>query len=126
TVSSVSPKYCRRSEWPTIAPRTPSSTSIGAEISPVNAPSRAQWTFCAYVAIPLETTVASDTYGGQRVESTPAGGSNASQNAAASRGPLNIFQFPATSTTPHLMRARGIGAPSASGSDRDASPTAGV
>ena len=35
TVSSVSPKYWRRSEWPTIAPAAPSSSSIGAEISPV-------------------------------------------------------------------------------------------
>ncbi len=40
TVSSVSPKYCRRSEWPTSEPATPSSSSIGAEISPVYAPSR--------------------------------------------------------------------------------------
>ena len=35
TVSSVSPKYWRRSEWPTSEPATPSSSSIGAEISPV-------------------------------------------------------------------------------------------
>ena len=35
TVSSVSPKYCRRSEWPTSEPTTPSSSSNGAEISPV-------------------------------------------------------------------------------------------
>src|SRR3954454_21447064 len=35
TVSSVSPKYCRRSEWPTIAPFTPSSVSMAAETSPV-------------------------------------------------------------------------------------------
>ncbi len=48
TVSSVSPKSCRRSEWPTIAPVTPSSSSIGADTSPVNAPSSSQWTFCAY------------------------------------------------------------------------------
>src|SRR5207248_496250 len=35
TVSSVSPKYCRRSEWPTMAPAAPTSSSIGAESSPV-------------------------------------------------------------------------------------------
>ena len=52
TVSSVSPKYCRRSEWPTSEPATPSSSSIGAEISPVYAPSGSQWTFCAYVVRP--------------------------------------------------------------------------
>ena len=47
TVSSVSPKYCRRSEWPTSDPTTPSSSNSGAEISPVYAPSGSQWTFCA-------------------------------------------------------------------------------
>ena len=41
------PEDWRRSEWPTSAPWTPSSTSICAEISPVKAPSGAQWTFCA-------------------------------------------------------------------------------
>ena len=55
TVSSVSPKYWRRSEWPTSEPATPSSSSIGAEISPVYAPSCSQWTFCAYVVRPAST-----------------------------------------------------------------------
>jgi hypothetical protein len=47
TVSSLSPKYCRRSEWPTRDPTTPSSSSIGGEISPVYAPSLSQCTFWA-------------------------------------------------------------------------------
>ena len=34
SASSVSPKSWRRSEWPTIAPATPSSASIGIETSP--------------------------------------------------------------------------------------------
>jgi hypothetical protein len=42
TVSSVSPKYCRRSECPMIAPFTPSSRNIAAETSPVYAPSVVQ------------------------------------------------------------------------------------
>ncbi len=35
TPSSVSAKYCRRSEWPRIAWVTPMSFSIAAETSPV-------------------------------------------------------------------------------------------
>ena len=38
---SVSPNSSRRSEWPRITPWTPTSVSIGAETSPVNAPSSA-------------------------------------------------------------------------------------
>ena len=52
TPASVSPKYWRRSEWPTSEPAAPSPSSIGAEISPVYAPSSSQWTFCAYVVSP--------------------------------------------------------------------------
>ena len=35
TVSSVSPKYWRRSEWPTMTCVTPASSSIAVETSPV-------------------------------------------------------------------------------------------
>jgi hypothetical protein len=45
TVSSVSPKYCLRSLCPMMAYSTPRLRSIGALISPVNAPLSAQWTF---------------------------------------------------------------------------------
>ena len=38
TVSSVSAKYWRRSEWPVMTYSTPRSTSISALISPVKAP----------------------------------------------------------------------------------------
>ena len=53
TVSLVSPKYCRRSLWPTKTHLAPTATSIGPEISPVNAPSFAQYRFCA----PISTRV---------------------------------------------------------------------
>ena len=99
TVSSVSPKYWRRSEWPTIAPETPSSSSIGAETSPVYAPSGAQCTFWAKTVCPLSTAAASETYDGQSTTSAPSGAVNTSQNARVSRGPLNIFQFAARSGT---------------------------
>ena len=51
TVTSVSPKYWRRSEWPMTTYSTPSSLSIGAEISPVKAPDSAQWQFSAPTAM---------------------------------------------------------------------------
>ncbi len=47
TVSSVSPKNWRRSEWPTITYSTASLASIGGLTSPVNAPWSSQWQFCA-------------------------------------------------------------------------------
>ena len=43
TTSSVSPKYCRRSEWPTITYDTLSLASIAGLISPVKAPLSSQW-----------------------------------------------------------------------------------
>jgi hypothetical protein len=39
TPPSVSPKYCRRSEWPRITYWQPASASIAGETSPVKAPS---------------------------------------------------------------------------------------
>ena len=44
---SVSLKYWRRSEWPSTTPWVSISVSIGAEISPVNAPLSASCMFCA-------------------------------------------------------------------------------
>ena len=38
TMESVSPKYCRRSLWPTMTYFTPRSLSMSAETSPVKAP----------------------------------------------------------------------------------------
>jgi hypothetical protein len=42
TVSSVSPKYCRRSECPTSTCVHPALFSMGPDTSPVNAPSLSQ------------------------------------------------------------------------------------
>src|SRR5437870_1465514 len=89
TVSSVSPKYWRRSEWPTREPTAPSSSSSGAEISPVYAPSCSQCTFCAYVVRPASTHSRRRVNGGQTTASSPA--------RAAGSGPRNIFQLPAIS-----------------------------
>ena len=47
TRSSVSPKYWRRSEWPTITYEQSSAVSIVAEISPVYAPFGSLCTSCA-------------------------------------------------------------------------------
>ncbi len=69
----------------------------------MNAPSRAQWTFCAKTGMPRPTAAASDVNAGQTTTSTPVGGSNSSRNATVSAGPLNIFQLPATSTRDDLM-----------------------
>ncbi|TML06129.1 MAG: hypothetical protein E6G36_00505 [Actinobacteria bacterium] len=103
TVSSVSPKYCLRSECPTIAPYTPSSRSISAETSPVYAPSASQCTFCAATAISVPasswTATASETNGGHTTRSTPVSSCSRRprQNSAVSAGPLYIFQLPAIS-----------------------------
>src|SRR5215203_3913906 len=42
THASVSPKISRRSECPTMTAPAPTSSSIGAETSPVNAPERSE------------------------------------------------------------------------------------
>jgi hypothetical protein len=44
---SVSPKYWRRSEWPSTTPCTSISASISADTSPVNAPLSASCMVCA-------------------------------------------------------------------------------
>ena len=53
TPSSVSAKYWRLSEWPRITCVTPASTSIGAETSPVKAPSFSKCMFWAATATAL-------------------------------------------------------------------------
>ena len=47
TPSSVSPNSWRRSEWPRITYRQPTSFSMGADTSPVNAPCGSAWQFWA-------------------------------------------------------------------------------
>ena len=68
TVSSVSPNSWRRSLWPTIPCWQPTSASMGADTSPVNAPCFSQWTFCAATSMaePLAawTAAASAVNGG--------------------------------------------------------------
>ena len=111
TVSSVSPKYWRRSEWPTIAPWTPSSRSIGAEISPVNAPSSSQCTFCAATRCPCPPALHRGRErdvrrADDRVDAQVRRRGTRRRTRRVSAGPLNIFQLPAISIglTPHRDR----------------------
>ncbi len=53
SASSVSPKSARRSEWPSRTPVAPASISMRHEISPVNAPSGASWTFWPHTPTPI-------------------------------------------------------------------------
>src|SRR5437764_1432276 len=114
--SSVSPKYWRRSECPTSEPATPRSSSIDADTSPVYAPSRSQWTFCANVVRPAATHSSRRVNGGQTIASTsiPA----IRSRSATGSGPRNIFQLPAMITTgsPRLRGAPCL--PGARGSRR--------
>ncbi len=104
SASSVSPNSCRRSEWPTIAPATPRSASIGIDTSPVNAPDPSSWTFCAQISIPLpaarSVAAASDVYGGHTTTSAAPSSETlpvrALRKASASPVVLFIFQFAAT------------------------------
>src|SRR5581483_3175434 len=104
SASSVSPKYWRRSECPTIAPHAPTSTSIGGETSPVNAPEASKWTFWAATTTGdpphRSITTGSAVNGGQIATSTPvrpaACGRKASRNSRACPRVLFIFQFAAT------------------------------
>ena len=98
--------------------------SIGAEISPVNAPSGSQCTFCAATAISVPariwTATPSEVNGGQTATSTPSRSASArfssTQNSAVSAWPLYIFQLPAISTSspPGLPRLPGNSFPSRS------------
>jgi len=104
TVSSVSPKYWRRSLWPMITYSTPRSFSIAAEISPVYAPAASQCTFCApsFTFDPAQAAAAAfkSVKGGQTTTSTCATSATSflipSISAAASDAVLFIFQLPAT------------------------------
>src|SRR3954469_3148312 len=100
---SVSLKYWRRSECPSSVPWTPSSFSIGADTSPVYAPSGSWCMFCAstFTSEPPRPSrvAASAVNGGQIATSTPLpSGSRASSFCVYSRASavvLNIFQLPA-------------------------------
>ena len=117
SASSVSQKRARRSEWPTIAPATPSSRSIGIAISPVNAPESASWTFWAAIRTGerrvRSAAAARAVAGGQITSSTPSSSPIAprkrSRNSSVSATVLCIFQFAATSgVKPGLRRCSGI------------------
>src|SRR3954451_12931890 len=102
SASSVSLKYWRRSEWPRTTASTSSSTSIGAEISPVNAPDSPSCMFWAATrtAVPRRrsTTSCSAVNGGQITTSlwvAAIRGNSASMNSAASATVLCIFQLAA-------------------------------
>ena len=69
-------------------PATPSPSSIGADTSPVYAPSGSQWTFCAYVVGPrARRTPARAVNGGQTMTSTPPSAVERAAEAAVSAGP---------------------------------------
>ena len=102
TVWSVSAKYWRRSEWPTMTYSTPRSTSISALISPVKAPDFSKWTFSAptwmLVPLVLATAVTRSVNGVQMTTSQAASftaGISSSTRTAASEAVLFIFQLPA-------------------------------
>ncbi len=59
-MSSVSPKYWRRSEWPMMTWVQPISSSMAGQISPVYAPSFSQYRSCAPMATfePLAASIA--------------------------------------------------------------------
>src|SRR5512144_3197962 len=109
--SSLSAKCWRRSEWPRITPSTPSSTSIGAETSPVKAPSGSSCMFWAATRTGLRaqcsTAVFSDRKGGQTTTSGPDSGRRGRKSArklSVSSRVLYIFQLAARSGV--LMRQR--------------------
>ena len=117
TRSSSSPNIARRSECPITTQRTPHSTSIGGEISPVNAPASVQHTFCAPspTALPASAsrTAHSAVNGGAITASTAASGSGSSRSAATNARAcaivLFIFQLPTMSGLRcgvHAARAR--------------------
>src|SRR5438067_1140339 len=103
TVWSVSPNNRRRSECPMITYSAPASLIIGALTSPVNAPSRSQYTFCAatpmFDACAASTTGRTAVNGGAMTISTSCTsfsiGRISFTNATASCTVLYIFQFAA-------------------------------
>src|SRR4029077_15556444 len=102
SAASVSAKNWRRSEWPSTTASTSSSTSIGAETSPVKAPHSSSCMFWAatLTAVPRRrsTTSLSAVKGAQTTTSHRVAairGSSASTNSAASATVLFIFQLAA-------------------------------
>src|SRR5260370_32687406 len=103
TLSSVSRKSWRRSEWPMMTYRQPASASMGAETSPVNAPSLLQETFWPAMAMQepfaASTAVRIAVDGGVTTMSQCAApvtsGRNEEKNARVSASVLYIFQLPA-------------------------------
>ena len=104
TVSSVSPKYWRRSLWPMMTYSTPISFSIAPEISPVYAPLSAQWMFWAPTLtldpFRISTAVARLVKVGQTaISHLPANWAReafrAEASSAVSAAVLFIFQLPA-------------------------------
>src|SRR5215211_4641041 len=85
SASSVSLKYWRRSEWPRTTASTSSSTSIGAETSPVKAPDSSSCMFRAVNGAQMTTSL----------WVAAIRGSSASMNSAASATVLCIFQLAA-------------------------------
>ena len=103
TVSSVSPKYWRRSLWPMMTYFAPASSSIPVEISPVYAPDSFQWQFSApmptWVPAAAATAAGTSIAGVQHTTSTFVKSFVASTtpftSAAVSDGLMFIFQLPA-------------------------------
>ena len=123
TVSSVSPKYCRRSEWPTIAPSTPSSAASPPRPRPVNAPSSPSGRSARRPATPWPTAASRATRtAGRRPRRRPPGGSNGVAERRVSARLLNIFQLPAISSGPaqagRSQREPSVRSPSAGRSPR--------
>src|SRR6185503_13357538 len=103
TIGSVSPNSRRRSEWPTMTYSAPASLIIPGDTSPVNAPSRSQYTSWAETPM-FELRAASATAwtavnGGATTISTPLTSFtsilSSFTNTTASCTVLNIFQLPA-------------------------------
>src|SRR4051812_8854173 len=109
---SVSLKCCRRSECPSSTPFTPSSTIMGADTSPVYAPSGSWCMFCASTLTsepPSASTVAARAVnGGHSASSTPLPIGRRDRSrctySRASAEVLYIFQLPAM----YCPRASGI------------------
>ena len=102
TVASVSPKYWRRSLWPNTTYSTPSSASMGAEISPVKAPEAAQWQFwaptCRLVPAVRARAASRSVKGVQTTTWQPAPATRGLRASSSSRvwgRVLFIFQLPA-------------------------------
>ncbi len=104
TVSSVSPKYWRRSLCPVMTYFAPASTIMPVEISPVNAPWSSQWQFSVptptFVPAAAATAAGTSIAGVQHTISTlsaycAVASATAFTSAAVSDGLTFIFQFPA-------------------------------